>query len=116
VHAVGRRAGDEIHVRLRPLEHSQRHIERQRVAGTAAVAIRRHDCDLRQGGEGLPQGVDALGTKPVVVADQNLQESRCQAGAFGGRVTILQLQKAPARFGLAHWGPRAKDVVFARLE
>src|SRR6185437_11891967 len=37
---------------------------------------------LGQRGESLPQCADALGTKAVVIADQNLHEWRCQAAAF----------------------------------
>ena len=71
VHAVGGRAGHEVHARL-GFEHAQRHVERQRVAGAAAVAVRRDDGDLAERRQRLAQAPDAFGTVAVVVADQNL--------------------------------------------
>ncbi len=73
----GRAAHHEVHAGLR-LEHSQRHVERQRVAGAATVAVGGHDGDVGRGGQRFAQAPDPLGTVSIVIADQNFQ-----GAAFG---------------------------------
>ena len=59
MHAIRRGSGDEVHARLR-LEHAQGHIQRERVAGTAAIAVRGHHRHVGERGEDFSQAADAL--------------------------------------------------------
>ena len=66
---ISRRARDEIDPRL-SLEHAQRDIERERIAGAATVAIGSDDGDLPQREKGLAEAANAFRTKAVIIADQ----------------------------------------------
>src|SRR2546423_638245 len=72
MHAIGRGTGDEIDTGL-SLEYAKWHVQGQRIAGAAAVAIRGHHGDFGKRKKGLPEAPDALGTEAVVVADQDFQ-------------------------------------------
>jgi hypothetical protein len=65
------------------------HIERQRIAGTALVAVRRHHGQVGKSGQGFAQREDALGAITIVITDQDLQSVFF---GLGKRVNIL---KAP---------------------
>ena len=70
MHAVGGRAGDVVHAGL-GLEQAQRHIEREGIAGAAAIAVRRHHRDLAErAASASAQARDALGPVAVIVADE----------------------------------------------
>ena len=75
-------------------EDPQWNIEGQRVAGTAAIPIRRHDGERRvlEREECLAQALNALGTKTVVVADQYLYRCAQRAARLLKRegATILE--------------------------
>src|ERR1700757_3843136 len=86
MHAVGGRARDEVHSRL-GLEDAQRHIEGERVAGTALVAIRGDDRHLGQRRESLAQPANAFGSKAVIVADQDFHLKASEAAASAGDYT-----------------------------
>ena len=81
VHAVRRRAVDDVVLALAELEDAQRHVERQRVAGAAAVAVGRDDGDLGQRRKRVAQALQALGAIAVVVADENFHVGGVQASA-----------------------------------
>ena len=66
MHAIGRRAFDEVHVRLR-LTDAQRQLERERIAGATAIAIRRNHGEVAQALERFAQRDDAARTVAVVV-------------------------------------------------
>jgi hypothetical protein len=72
MHAIGGCAGDEIDAGL-SFEYAERHVQGQRIARPAAVAIRGHHRDFGKGEKGLPEAPDALRTEAVVVADQDFQ-------------------------------------------
>ena len=72
MYAIGGRTGDEIDAGL-SLEYAKRHVQGQRIARPAAVAIRGHDRDFGQCEKGLPEAPDTLRTEAVVVADQDFQ-------------------------------------------
>jgi DNA-nicking Smr family endonuclease len=81
VHAVSRcAAGNVMHPRL-CLQHTQWHIKRQRIAGTAAIAIWRHDSCPGQRRKRRIEFADAFREITVVVADQNMHGNR---GRIGG--------------------------------
>src|SRR5882757_3810016 len=71
--AISRGPGNIVHTGLR-LEDAQRHVERERVARTAAIAVggyygHRH---IGERGEGVSQTADAFCAEAVIVADQYL--------------------------------------------
>ena len=76
--AVGRRAVDVVHG-VAEREHAQRHVERQRVAGTAAVAIRCDDRHGRERTQRIGEALQSLGAIAVIVADENSQAVRFRA-------------------------------------
>ena len=82
VHAVGRCAIDMIEA-VRGAAQRQRTIQRQRVAGAAAVALGRDHRDFADGAERLGERRDSGSEVAVVVTDQNahLKPMESAAGA-----------------------------------
>jgi hypothetical protein len=72
MHAIRRCAVEHEVLALAERQHAQRHVESERVAGAAAVAVGRDDSDLAQLGQGIAQCSDPVGAIAVVVADENL--------------------------------------------
>ena len=73
MHAVGRRAIDEVEAVGRAAQ-AQRPVERQRIAGAAAVALGRDDGDVGDRRQRLGERLDARGEIAVVVAQQDAHD------------------------------------------
>ena len=81
VHAVARRAVDDGRA-VRRLPDSERAVERQRVAGAAAVLLGRHDGDVAQRTHGRRQRGDAGRKVAVVVGNENAHRRNEVAGVL----------------------------------
>ncbi len=99
VHAVRRGAVDEMAPGT-VFGHAQRDVERQRVAGAAAIALGSHHRHLGKRLQRVDEALQALGTIAIVVADQD-------SHVAWDRIVI----RAPAVAGLAtnaaqlYWNP-----------
>jgi hypothetical protein len=70
VHAIRRRAVHVVEILIDAL-HAQRSLERQGVAGTAAIAVRRNDDDFGNRLQVLGERAQAARLIAVVVGEQN---------------------------------------------
>src|SRR6185312_11864776 len=77
VHAVGRRTGHIVDIRL-ALHHAQRYVEGQRVAGTAAIAIRGDNGELAQPRQRPAQLRDTFRAVAVIVTDEYFHAADCR--------------------------------------
>jgi hypothetical protein len=98
VHAIGRRAVHVIHV-VAELEHAQRHVERQRIARTAAIAVGRDDGDCRERSKRVRQPLQAFGAIAVIVADEDSQASG----------SALAPDLRPSRAAQLYWKPACAE-------
>jgi DNA-nicking Smr family endonuclease len=72
MHAIGGSAHDAIQISLDFL-YAQRHIERERIAGTAAIAIGCYRGDVAESAQGPAQLLQTLGAVAVIIAYEYLQ-------------------------------------------
>src|SRR5262249_47818972 len=95
VHAV--RRGAVYGPALRPDElGAERVVQRQRVAGGAALLVRRDGEDVADLREGRGEALDALGEDPVVVGDEDARP-RHAAGTAGSGAGITNMRTMYAR-------------------
>ncbi len=99
VHAVGRRAVDHVPgVGVHAL-HAQRHLERQRMAGAAEIAVGRDDGERRDALEPLAQEAQPFGAIAVIIGEQDLHGPVSLPGRVRRDRAALYCKRAVAAHG-----------------